>query len=104
MNNVDNAFDKALRSIQEGGSFAIGNAIASDVKKILTELKKNTNEARKTGDIDRCHRLTIDAIEAINYDMASMLTALDMVDVATIKFLKDIESAINSIDTRIERQ
>ena len=98
MSNLNSAFDVALKSIQDDGSFAIGNAIATDVKKILTQLKRNMNEAHANGDIDRCHRLVVEAIEAINHTMASMLTALDRVDIATIKFLNDIENAMNSID------
>jgi predicted DNA-binding protein with PD1-like motif len=98
MANSNNKFDSAIRSIEENGSFQIGKTIAMRVKNRLNDLQRDMRAACTANDVNHAYSNTIHAIQEINADMASLLTALDRVDYATIQLLLDIENAMESLE------
>ena len=98
MNSPKHNFSDAVSSIEENGSYAIATTIVSSIKDTITNLRRDVKSAVDSGNGDQCYRIVVNGTNEISEKMATMMTALNMVDVATIRLLNDIEMIVNDLD------
>ena len=98
MNSPKHNFSDAVSSIEENGSYAIATTIVTSIKDTITNLRRDVKSAVDSGNGDQCYRIVVNGTNEINEKMSTMMTALNLVDVATIRLLNDIEMIVNDLD------
>ena len=93
MNNktVNNVFDSAISSIHTDGSYAIAATIATKMKTRMVEYNNMIGKAIEANDNESVKVLTKQMVNSMATDLASLMTALERVDDATIQLLNSLK-------------
>lgn len=95
-NNKTTLFSDAINSIDENGAYAIANDKGTRIKQIMLNLKRECRAAASNGNCDMQCDLVSEATKDILLEIASMMTAMDRIDMAYSDFLREIENSIST--------
>jgi hypothetical protein len=93
------AFEEAIASIEDHGSYSIACNVVMRIKNAMNEMKKEVDHAIDNGRPDACPIIVANADRLISGELSAMMTAMDRMDVATIRLLTDIENVFHGLES-----
>ena len=92
------AFEEAIESVEENGSYSIACNFVMRIKRTINDMKREVDLAIDNGRPDACPIIVANATRSISEDLSSMMTAMDRVDVATIRLISDIQNVFQGLE------